>query len=186
MENIFASIPHTFIIGSLAYFFFFGMLRLSGKRTLSQWNAFDFVVTVAFGAILAKTIMPQQTTLLQGAIVLGLLVVWQVILAWLSVRVPMFQRVVKGTPRLLLWQGKFQESALRAERVTPAEIRAAIRSKGITEVEQVGAVVLETDGTFTVMPTVNEHAHNSALTDVEGTRDYEENAGSAVLEGEFS
>jgi uncharacterized membrane protein YcaP (DUF421 family) len=158
MENIFVSLPQTLAIGSLAYFFFFGMLRLSGKRTLSQWNAFDFVVTVAFGSILATTVMPQPTTLKQGAIGLGLLVSWQVILAWLSVQVPAFQRIVKGTPRLLLWQGEFQKAALQAERVTSADIRAAIRSKGIAEIEQVGAVVLETDGTFTVMPTVGTGA----------------------------
>jgi uncharacterized membrane protein YcaP (DUF421 family) len=184
MENIFVSLPQTLAIGSLAYFFFFGMLRLSGKRTLSQWNAFDFVVTVAFGSILATTVMPQPTTLKQGAIGLGLLVSWQVILAWLSVQVPAFQRIVKGTPRLLLWQGEFQKAALQAERVTSADIRAAIRSKGIAEIERVGAVVLETDGTFTVMSTVNENDCNSALADVEGARGNNVDCDHPILEGD--
>lgn len=188
MEDIFVSLPHTFIIGSLAYFGFFGLLRVSGKRTLSKWNAFDFVVTVAFGSILATTVVPKQTTLPQGAIVLCLLVSWQFVLAWLSMQIPFFQQVIKGQPHLLLWQGEFQEAALRSERVTHDEIRAAIRARGLSDVHQVGAVILETDGTFSVIQTIKDAANSSAMTNVKGfeqtTHDEELNLGQPVLEGE--
>ncbi len=55
--------------------------------------------------------------------------------------------------------------AMRRQRVTESEIRAAIRSKGFASVEKIEAVVLETDGTFSV---VKKSADDSrtALTDV--------------------
>ncbi len=52
---------------------------------------------------------------------------------------------------LLLHQGRFRPIAMRRERVTESEVQAAICSEGIARVEDVTAVVLETDGTFSVM-----------------------------------
>ncbi len=198
MEDIFIALPDTLIIGSLAFFGFFGLLRISGKRTLSKWNAFDFVVTVAVGSVLATTIMPQPATLRQGAIALGSLVGWQSLLAWISLQVPIFRKLIEGQPRLLLWHGEFQEAALQAERITHDEIRAAIRAQGIAVVEQVGAVILETDGTFSVLPTVEETITPSAMDNVEGFEPAGEesaesetareglNPGQLNLEGELS
>ena len=39
----------TLVVGVLAYIFLIIVLRISGKRTLSKINAFDFVVTIALG-----------------------------------------------------------------------------------------------------------------------------------------
>ena len=51
---------------------------------------------------------------------------------------------------MLLSQGKFLHRAMKKERVTEEEVRAAIREQGITRVEDVDAVVIENDGTLTV------------------------------------
>ncbi|MDB9526561.1 DUF421 domain-containing protein [Oscillatoria sp. CS-180] len=165
-----SALPHTLIVGSLAYLILILLLRISGKRTLSKWNAFDFVVTVAFGSVLATTLMSKQTTLAQGSLGLGLLVIWQFFLTWLSVRSQLIRQLIKGEPTLLLFQGEFQEEALQKERVTQGEIRAAVRSKGISALETVAAVVLETDGTFSVIKETNDEKSDSALADVSGFR----------------
>ena len=43
-------IARVLLVGSAAYATLIVVLRLSGKRTLSQLNAFDFVITVAIGS----------------------------------------------------------------------------------------------------------------------------------------
>ncbi|TVQ15093.1 MAG: DUF421 domain-containing protein [Leptolyngbya sp. DLM2.Bin27] len=142
-------------------------LRLSGKRTLSKWNAFDFVVTVAFGSILAMAVIDTDVSLWQGVLGLGLLVAWQFLLTWLSVRSRPIQQWLKGHPTLLLWQGELKPDAMRSERVTAGEIRAAVRSNGGSALEQVAAIVLETDGTFSVIMQTSD-CGSSAMTDVRG------------------
>ncbi|MGF1519270.1 MAG: DUF421 domain-containing protein [Nodosilinea sp.] len=159
---------HTLVVGSLCYLALIVLLRLSGKRTLSKWNAFDFVVTVAFGSILATVLISADVPLLQGILALGLLIGWQFLLTWLSVRSHRFQNLVKGNPTLLLWQGELKKEALLKARVTEGEINAAIRSKGGAALEQVAAVVLETDGTFSVIMQVKSNTSHSALSDVCG------------------
>jgi uncharacterized membrane protein YcaP (DUF421 family) len=170
MFNNLDALGHTLIIGSLAYFLLIVLLRVSGKRTLSKWNAFDLIVTVAFGSVLATTVMSQQTSLAQGALGLGLLIAWQFVLTWGSVRFSLVRKLIKGQPTLLLLKGEFQEEALLKERVTKGEIRAAIRANGISALEDVAAVVLETDGTFSVIQEANSHTSDSAMADVHGFR----------------
>jgi uncharacterized membrane protein YcaP (DUF421 family) len=62
-----------------------------------------------------------------------------------------FNGLVKSEPALLLHRGEFLDSALRRERVTRQEVLAAARSSGARTLGEVSAVVLETDGSFSVV-----------------------------------
>lgn len=61
------------------------------------------------------------------------------------------RRLVTGEPALLLYRGICQPDAMRRSRVTDGEIRAAVGSQGIAALAEVEAVVLETDGSFSVV-----------------------------------
>ena len=161
-----SALIRTLVVGSLAYVALVLLLRFSGKRTLSKWNAFDLVVTVAFGSTLATALLSKDTTLVQGVLAFGLLVGLQWSITWLSVRSRPVERWVKAQPRLLLFQGQLQQEALQQERVTASELRAALREQGITALEDVEAVVLETDGSFSVIK--QRGSSSSALVDVQG------------------
>ncbi len=54
------------IVGNLAYVALIIFLRVSGKRTLSKWNAFDFVVTIALGSILASVVVSKDLVLVEA------------------------------------------------------------------------------------------------------------------------
>ena len=137
------------LIGS--YVGLIAILRISGKRTLSKMNAFDLVVTVALGSTLATICLSKDTALLQGLLVLALLVLLQLVVAWISVRSEMFQKIIKARPTLLFHKGNYLDGALLKERVSREEIVAAIRAQGISNLRGVFAVVLETDGSFSVL-----------------------------------
>lgn len=160
----------TLVVGLFAYLAIVIILRLTGKRTLSKWNAFDFIVTVALGSSLANVILSKEVSLAQGGTAFALLCLLQLVVTWLSVRFDRFQQLVKSTPALLLYEGDFQSATMRRERVTEAEVRSALRGQGIAGVEEVAAVVLETDGTFSVIRQW-QGPSRSALIDVAGIND---------------
>jgi uncharacterized membrane protein YcaP (DUF421 family) len=139
------------VVGVLAYGALILTLRISGNRTLSKMNAFDFVVTVALGSTLATILLSTQVALAEGLLALALLVGLQYLVTWASVRSPAISRLVKSEPRLLLHNGQLLPGQMRAARVVEAEIRAAVREQGIGRLEDVRAVVLETDGSFSVI-----------------------------------
>jgi len=145
------NVGRTVVLSIIGFAALMIMLRASGKRTLSKLNVFDFVFVVAVGSVFAATIIEKDVTLVEGMSAFGTLIAIQVILAKLAVISPTAERIINGKPTLLLSHGEFIERSLRKERVTEEEIRAAIREEGVTRVEDVDAVVLENDGTLTVV-----------------------------------
>lgn len=151
-------IVRVLVIGPLAYASMVLLLRVSGKRTLSKMNAFDFVITIALGSVLAATLTDSSLALSTGVAVMALLILSQLVITALSVRLNWVERVVKADPSLVVLHGRLLEGAMRRHRVTKAEISAAVRASGKATIDQVEAVVLETDGSFTVIgePPVEE------------------------------
>lgn len=146
-----AGIGRVLLVGTLAYVALVLVLRISGKRTLTKLNAFDLVVTVSLGSTLATVLLSKTVPLAEGVMALVLLVGLQFLITSLSVRWSSFERLVKSEPTLLMLRGSPLNAALRAQRVTLDEVMAAVRSQGVVDMAEVGAVVLETDGTISVL-----------------------------------
>lgn len=155
MDNLFfdnwESIFRTLIIGVLAYISLILMLRISGKRTLSQMKEFDFIVTVALGSTLATVLLSKDVTLTAGVTALALLIILQYSLAEMSVRSKQFSKFISSEPSLIFFDGDFLQNALKKERVTEAEVRAVLRSQQVYALDEVYAVVLESNGQFSVV-----------------------------------
>lgn len=151
--NSVSSMVQVAVVGVGAYATLVLLLRVSGKRTLSKMNAFDLVVTVALGSVLATILLSKDVALLDGVTAYVVLIGLQFVLSWLSVRSRAVRDLVKSEPRLLFYRGEFVDAALRQERVVRAEVLAAMRAQGQGSMESVEAVVLETDGSFSVLTT---------------------------------
>ncbi|HEY0834778.1 MAG TPA: YetF domain-containing protein [Azospirillum sp.] len=156
------------VVGTLAYVALVFLLRMSDKRTLTKLNAFDLVVTVALGSTLATVLLSKSVALAEGILALGLLIFLQYAITWLSVRSPRFQALIKAEPSLLVHRGRFLDGALRAQRITREEILAAVRAGGAADIHDVAAVVLETDGSISVIADSGDGSRSRALEAVSG------------------
>ena len=155
MERVFfqswEGLIRTVVAGLLTYIVLIAFLRVSGKRTLSKMNAFDFVVTVALGSTLATILINKNVALAEGAAAFALLIGMQFAVTWSSVRFPWIRRLVTGEPKLMTYRGRYLPDALRSARVTKDEIQAAVRAAGLADIYDAEAIVLETDGSFSVV-----------------------------------
>lgn len=154
------------VVGTAAYACLVLTLRLSGKRTLAKLNAFDLVVTVALGSTLATVLLSSDVSLAEGAVGIVVLIVLQLVVAWSSTRWPSVRRLAKSEPTLLVRDGEMLTDRLVSHRITAGEVRQALRSSGIGGLDAVAAVVLETDGTISVIPH-GDMASGNALADVD-------------------
>lgn len=150
------------LIGSVSYAALLLVLRVSGKRTLAQLNAFDFIVTVAFGSTLATILLSSDVAFLEGLTALVLLAGLQFVIAWVSARLPRARSVITARPVVLLISGEWQHAQLRRHRMSESEVRQAVRSTGSGDLSDIAAAVLETNGTLSVIP-VSSIGDGSAL-----------------------
>ena len=89
------------VVSFLAYIALIICLRISGKRTLAKWNAFDFVVTIALGSILASQILSKSTPLAEGVLAFVFLIALQFLITKTSVYSKFIRDTVKAEPTLL-------------------------------------------------------------------------------------
>lgn len=155
------------LVGILAYVALVALVRVSGKRTLAKMNAFDLVVTVAMGSTLATVLLSRDVPLAVGITGFVVLIGMQFLVAWVSTRSALARRITRGEPRLLVHRGEVLESSLRLERITHDEVLAAVRRAGIGGLAEVEAVVLETDGSISVIASTS-HGRDDAIRDVKG------------------
>lgn len=158
MENIFFddwhSLIRTVVITILAYIGMVFFLRISGKRTLTKMNAFDFIITVALGSTLAAVCLNKNIALVDGMTCFFLLIFLQFILTWLSVRSKMVKNTITSSPSMLVYNGQALEDVMKKERITIEEIKMAARNKGIEDISKVGIMILETTGEISVIQTI--------------------------------
>ena len=127
-------------------------LRLLGKREASQLNVYDLAMLMALANAVQNAMTGGKGNIGVGLVTSSVVV----LLAWgltrLIVRDPGVERLVIGSPTILVHQGRVLTDRLRRQRVSSDELRAAIRAYGLSDLQQVQTAVLEVDGSISVIP----------------------------------
>ncbi|WP_339752314.1 DUF421 domain-containing protein [Algoriphagus aquimarinus] len=148
-ESTFRTVVLT-ILGYLAMVF---LLRISGKRTLSKMNAFDFVVTIALGSCLASISLNKNITLTDGVVAFSLFILMQFTFTYLSVHVKGFRSLITSNPVVVFYQGCFLENELKKQRLTKEEVYNECRLKGFSNLDEVHLIILESTGDISILET---------------------------------
>ena len=98
--------------------------------------------------VLERSAAPLSPHLLQAACLAALLLLENMGVVGDQGYLPFYWAI---KPSLLVFRGRILPSRLKSERVAEAEILAALRDQGVARLEDAHAVVLETDGSFSVI-----------------------------------
>jgi uncharacterized membrane protein YcaP (DUF421 family) len=126
--------------------------------------------------------MSKNVTLADGVVAFVVLLVLQRSFAWLSIHLGWFGRYLKAQPLLIIYRGVILWDAARREQLGDLEILGGLRSKGVAAVEDVLAMVLEPDGSFSVIPMSAAQGTKlpTALQDVRGVPEFDAGANPAT------
>jgi uncharacterized membrane protein YcaP (DUF421 family) len=125
------------------------VLRISGKRAVAEMSSFDLVVTLTLGTILANPISSKVAW--ESAASALSITVFYLLFSYLALN-NRLRWVLTASPTVLVRNGDIHEPGLRRARVTAAELKAVLRSKGFTSVSDVELAMLEDTGKFSVIP----------------------------------
>lgn len=138
------------VLTIISFVTLFVFIRISGKRTLAKFNAFDFVVTVTLGSVLAY-MMLGQVNLAEGSVVLFIIIAMQLLFAKLSRKSHVMDKLLNASPKLLFYQGLYLHDNMEKEMVSKDEIVSAIRQRGLADISKVLAVVIEPNGEMSII-----------------------------------
>lgn len=143
-------------------------IRIAGKRSTSQMNNFDWIVTVAIGSLTASGIILDSVSISEALLAIALLLGAQYLLTKGFIASGKLTKLAKASPTLLVYKGQFIQPAMEKERVRRSEVMAALRKQGLISVEEAQYVVLETNATFSVIPKDDRDFCKTQFEDVSG------------------
>lgn len=127
-------------------------VRIAGRRTLSQLSAFDAVVTIALGSMLATTILSRDVSYLEGVTGVVTLISLQVVVGALRRRFDRLRRVLDFEPVVLIEDSvEKQRTGLFGAQMTDTELRSALRARGIFDPSEVKKAILEPNGEISAL-----------------------------------
>lgn len=124
------------------------VLRVMGKRELTEMSPFDMVILFLIGDLIAEAVIAEDTSLTGAVVVVSVFALLTVTLSWLSFRLPRFERFLDGAPTVIVRDGEPDLQAMKRERVSLDDLNEAARGSGIRRLSDIELAVLEADGKF--------------------------------------
>jgi uncharacterized membrane protein YcaP (DUF421 family) len=137
--------------GSLMYWFLFVIFRFILRRNAGSTGITDILFVVVLGDASQNAMIGNGQTVADGATLIAVLVIWNYLLDYLSSRFHAVARLTDAPPVVMIRNGRLLGRNMRREYITEEEIQAKLRSADVDRIEDVKAMYLESDGSFSVL-----------------------------------
>ncbi|HZM33932.1 MAG TPA: YetF domain-containing protein [Burkholderiales bacterium] len=135
------------------YLFLLVVLRLSGKRALSQVTTFDFVLLLIVAEATQQALLGEDFSVTNAVVVIVTLVFIDIALSMIKQRRPRVAQVLEDVPLVLVEEGRPLRERMDKVQVDDADILSAARElQGLERMEQIKYAVLERHGGITIVP----------------------------------
>ncbi len=132
------------------YALMLAVIRITGKRTVGNFTAFDLLVALMLGEVVDEIIFA-DVSFLQGTTAIAVIALAQYGNSWLSYWDHGFDKVLEGSPTVLVKNGEMQRKGMRQERMNEKDVMAELRLCGIDDIREVKLAIMESDGEVSVI-----------------------------------
>ena len=126
-------------------------VRLMGKRQLGELQPSELVITILVSNIATLPVEDVSIPLIVGVTPILALVCFEVIMSWLILKFPELRKIVSGSPKVVISNGKVDCHTLSELRLSVDDIMTALRGNNIFDISEVQFAMVETTGSFSVM-----------------------------------
>lgn len=139
--------------GLTIYILLWILFRVSGKRTLRDLTAFDFVLLLIVSECTQQGLIGKDYSITGAATVVATLLGVDILLSLLKQRFKLLEKLVDGVPVILVQKGRPLQDRMKKERVDEADILAAAReTHGIGRLDDIDYAILEVSGDVSIIP----------------------------------
>ena len=128
------------------------ILRLTGKRQVSDLQPYDLLMTLVIADLASTAIADTDIPLLYSIVPILALYLVQQVLAKLSLKSSAVRHFICGTPQVLIENGVLQPDVMRRTNYTVRDLLDSLRAKDVFDVGEVAYAILETNGSVSVLP----------------------------------
>ncbi|MBQ1272367.1 MAG: DUF421 domain-containing protein [Clostridia bacterium] len=127
-------------------------LRCMGKRQIGELEPAELVITLLISDLATLCMQDLEMPLVYSVVPMVTLVVLEIVFSFLSLKIPLFGRILGGRYSVLIDDGKINQREMKKTQMSVGELMEELRQNGLMAVEDVKYCVLETDGKISVIP----------------------------------
>ena len=134
------------------FFYFFVLIayRIMGKREIGQLGVIDLIVSILIAELVAISIEETENPIYLTIIPIALLVILEVLFAYISIKSRKFRTLFDGKPSLIICNGKINYKEMVKQRYSLDDLLVSLRQQGIKELDMVEYAFLEPNGELSV------------------------------------
>ncbi len=142
---------NTFVRVSIIYILVLVVMRIMGKREISQMQPFELVIAIMIADLASVPMSDTGIPIFNGIIPILALLLFQLIISIINLKNIRLRQIICGKPQILIYRGKIDEKALKKEKITINELQERLRQNNIFTLGDVEYAILETSGEISVM-----------------------------------
>ncbi len=135
----------------LGYIFLTVMVRVLIRRPGAQMTQLEFVLVFLMGGIIILSTVGRDHSVINCTCAVLAVGCMHRLTSTLKIRYPRFGELVDGTPLVLVRKGEWQQETMTGMRLSPEDVMAAARTKGIRSFDDIEYAVLERNGGISVI-----------------------------------
>ncbi len=133
------------------YFLILVLVRIMGKREIGQLSPFDFVIAIMIAEMAVMPIEKDEINLIQGVTPIILLVILELIIAYVSLKSNFLRGIISGRPQILIKNGEIEYNSLKKTRYNINDLLMQLRFKDVFNIDEVELALLEPSGELSVV-----------------------------------
>ncbi|MED3552037.1 DUF421 domain-containing protein [Cytobacillus praedii] len=120
------------------------LLRIAGRKSISQMTLAQTVVMISIGTIIIQPIA--ETSVWKSIIASVIFIGSLILLEFLQLKFNFIEKFITGKSKIVIQNGKIEKTNLRKLRLTADQLELRLRTNGITKISDVKMATLEPNG----------------------------------------
>ena len=129
------------------------LFKVAGRRSLSDITTFDLVLLMIIGKATQQGLLGDDFSVTNAILVIMTLITIDIVLSLLKRRYPRVDRLLDGSPTIIVEQGRPLKARIREARLREEDILLAARQgQGLASMAEIQYAILETNGRISIIP----------------------------------
>ena len=124
--------------------------RIMGKREVGQLGIIDLIVSILIAELAVICIENYDKTMWYSLIPIITLTFLQLVLAYLTLKLPKFRNFLDGKPSIIIKNGRVNYKEMMKQKYNLDDLLVQMRDKGYKSIEEIDYAILENNGTLSV------------------------------------
>ena len=135
----------------ICYAFLIAILKIMGKRVIGKLSTFDIVVFFVISELFSLSLNEPKASILHSLIPITIIVILQVITAFISLKNRKFRKSMEGSPTFIIYNGELNDKEMKKNRYNIDDLLLQLRMKDVQTPDEVQFAILENNGELNVI-----------------------------------